>query len=264
MNLESAIYIGRVRHRRFKPTGNAFSYSICLFYLDLSELPLIFKRPGLCALNGPGLVAFRRKDYLGSVNEPLDKCVRDLVQKETGHRPQGPIRMLTQISYLGYCFNPVTFYYCFDATGKRVAHIVTEITNTPWHERHAYVLTCHQKRSIERFSFSKEFHVSPFMPMDLSYEWMFSNPSEKLLVHMKNSTEAEAPHFFDASLTLERRTLSSFHMLTATLLYPLMTFKTVVLIYFQALKLWIKRVPFHTHPSKGVSDELDINRPASH
>ena len=250
--LKSAIYTGRLRHRRFKPTGNAFAYSVCLFYLDLAEIPRIFRWPLLAPMDMTGLVSFRRKDYLGDPARPLDEAVRDRVQIETGRRPEGPIRLLTQIAYLGYCFNPVSFYYCFDPSGHRVETIVTEITNTPWHERHSYVLQCKNGNSIEKFEFEKAFHVSPFMPMDLSYEWMFSEPGEKLLVHMKNIAQGE-PRLFDATLTVRRSALTPLRFAFAVLLYPLMTFKTVFLIYFQALKLWKKRVPFYSHPSKGVS-----------
>ncbi len=254
MTLNSAIYTGTLRHRRFKPTGNAFAYSVCLYYLDLAEIPLIFRRPGLTALDGPGLVSFRRKDYLGDPSKPLDACVRDLVQEKTGRRPDGPIRLLTQITYLGYCFNPVSFYYCFDSTGARVETIVTEITNTPWHERHSYVLTCAGSKTMEEFQFAKEFHVSPFMPLDLSYRWIFSSPEEKLLVHMENLAGEDTHRFFDATLTVTRKPMNRRNFMISLLLHPLMTFKTVVLIYSQALKLWIKRVPFYPHPLKGESE----------
>lgn len=251
MSLKSAIYTGTLRHRRFKPTGNAFAYSVCLFYLDLAEIPFIFNRPGFVALDGPGLVSFRRKDYLGDPAQSIDTSVRDLVQAKTGRRPAGPIRVLTQITYLGYCFNPVSFYYCFDSTDSHLDTIVTEITNTPWHERHSYVLTCDGSKALEEFNFAKEFHVSPFMPMDFSYRWIFSVPAEKLLVHMENLSGQETNRFFDATLTVNKKTLNRRNLFMSLLLYPAMTFKTVILIYYQALKLWIKRVPFYPHPKTG-------------
>lgn len=250
--MNSAIYTGTLRHRRFKPTGNAFSYSVCLFYLDLSEIPGIFNKTGLASLEKPGLVSFRRADYLGDPNQTLDVAVRDRVEKEMGVRPNGPIRMLTQITYLGYCFNPVTFYYCFDSADTHPQYIITEITNTPWHERHVYTLEC-KGTDMEQFAFPKNFHVSPFMGMDFTYEWLFSKPGNKLLVNMLNIDDTPSNRFFDATLTLNRTDFTTFNFAMAVLKYPLMTFKTVFLIYWQALRLWIKRVPFHAHPSKGVS-----------
>ncbi len=252
MMRRSAIYTGRVRHRRMRPAGNEFTYGVCLFYLDLDEIPAIFSWPGLLSHKSPALFAFHRKNYLGDRARTLSEAVRDRVEKETGRRPQGPIRLLTQISYLGYCFNPVSFYYCFDAAGENVEFIVAEITNTPWNERHAYVLAC-RGAATETFEFPKAFHVSPFMSMDLKYRWFFSAPDERLLVHMENFMRGDAERFFDATLTLERGALNPATLARALLLYPLMTVKTVFLIHFQAIKLWMKRVPFHPHPSKGVS-----------
>ena len=204
----SAIYVGRVRHRRFAPRPHAFAYRLFMMYLDLDELPELFAGRWLWRHERRGLAAFHRADYLGDPRQPLSDAVRDLVAARTGRRPRGPVRMLTHLRYAGYAFNPVTFYYCWDGADAAPAAIVAEITNTPWGERHAYVLSANASTgaaSTLRFGFAKRFHVSPFMPMDHEYEWRFTRPGRRLAVHMRNRRARQC--VFDASLVLERRPL---------------------------------------------------------
>ena len=176
--------------------------------------------------------------------------MRDLVQQRTGLRPTGPIRLLTHLRYFGYSFNPVSFYYVFDAADTRVETIVAEITNTPWKERHAYVLpvagAAQGAGHAWRFSFEKQFHVSPFMPMDMRYEWCFGAPSRGLHVHMENWREGRA--CFDATLNLRRMPMTAGALARALIHFPMITAKVSALIYWQALKLRFLRVPFHAHP----------------
>lgn len=251
--MRSAVYLGRVRHRRFEPVENAFEYDVCYFYLDLAEAPWFFRTPGLFGYNRPGLFAFRRSDYYGDPALPLDVAVRDRVEKETGRRPVGPVRLLTQIRYFGYGFNPVSFYYCFDRSGERVEAILAEITNTPWNERHAYVLRCGGEGALETFEFDKAFHVSPFMDMAQRYRWRFGSPGEELYVHMDNLNRDGGERLFDATLRLRRRPLTAGSVAAALALHPFMTLKTIAAIHWQALKLWAKRAPFYPHPAGGNS-----------
>ncbi|MHC4472244.1 MAG: DUF1365 domain-containing protein, partial [Planctomycetota bacterium] len=185
--MNSRIYEGRVRHRRFHPVENEFTYSMFMLYLDLDEVPGIFRDRWLWSADRPALAWFRRRDHFGDPRVSLDVAVRDLVEERTDRRPEGPIRLLTHLRYFGYCFNPASFYYCFDGDGE-LETIVTEITNTPWGERHRYVHDEESNLGAEkwkRFRFRKDFHVSPFMGMDQSYDWRFRTPDRRLVTHME-------------------------------------------------------------------------------
>lgn len=259
--MHSALYPGWVRHRRHAPRGHAFEYRLFMVWLDLSELDTVFRGRWLWSTRRPSLAWFRRADYLGDPGVPLDQAVRDRVQQETGRRPDGPIRMLTHLRYFGLAFNPVTFYYCYDAADTRVETIVAEITNTPWNERHAYVLGERQNEGhgeVLRYRFGKRFHVSPFIGMDVAYDWRFSTPDGKLAVHMVDRQDGEK--LFDATLALERREITGASLVHALLAFPLMTAKVVGAIYWQALRLWLKRIPFHAHPGKLPNPEADPAR----
>jgi len=230
---------------------HAFRYRTCLLYLDLAELPQALDGRWLWSARRPALARWHRADHLGDPAESLDSAVRDLVANRGGRRPTGPIRLLTMPRVLGYGFNPVSFYYCFADDGEVPETIVAEINNTPWGERHCYVLPAARNEGSAtklRFRFGKDFHVSPFLPMDMAYDWRFSRPGPRLLVHMENWRDGSPQ--FDATMTLERRPLDGRALAGALLGYPLLPFKVSAAIYWQALRLWLKRVPFHTHPDQ--------------
>lgn len=255
--MKSAVYTGWVRHRRHAPVRNAFRYRLYMLYVDLAELPRLFRRIPLWSLGRRNLARFRRADYMGDPRTPLEEAVRDLVEARTGRRPAGPIRMLTQVRTFGYVFNPVTFYYCFDAAGERVETIVTDITNTPWGERFAYVHTRADdqgRRRRKRYRFPKAFHVSPFMRMAQDYDWSFVDPGERIFVHMESRQDAQ--RMLDATLALRRRPWGARALHRVLLTHPLMTFKVIAAIYWQALRLWWKRCPFVPHPrTRGAPDD---------
>lgn len=248
--MNSCVYRGRIRHRRTSPVRNEFEYSMFMLYLDLGELPTIFDGHWLWSARRPALAWFRRADYLGNPAIPLDRAVRDLVEFHRGKRPAGPIRLLTHPRYFGYIQNPVSFYYCYDASGNALETIVAEITNTPWGERHQYVLPAAPGAIRHRFQHAKQFHVSPFMPMDHDYDWRFSTPDRALTVHMTN-LEGGQP-VFDATLALRREPLTRASLSSCLLGYPWMTAAVVAGIYWQALRLKIKGAPFYPHPKGGT------------
>lgn len=249
--MESCLYEGRVRHTRTSPAKHRFSYRIFLAYIDLGELPDLFRGRWFWSASRIAPARFRRDDHVGDPSEPLDETIRNLVEDETGSRPEGPVRLLTHLRYFGYCFNPVSFYYCFDAAGKTVETIVAEVSNTPWGERSCYVLP--RSRSVGtqrtlRFGPRKTMHVSPFMGMDVDYDWSFTEPKDTLKVFMANSKDGK--RFFDAALSLERADMTAPAMARVLIQYPFMTMRVTTGIYWQALLLWLKRCPFYAHPSK--------------
>ncbi len=265
--MESCIYNGWVRHRRHEPAGHQFRYALFMMYLDLAELPQLFDEYWCWSARGPALARFKRSDYHQTLNDgvddvggelSLDEAVRRTVTAQTGRRPDGPIRMLTHLRYFGYIFNPVSFYYCYDSSGTHVQTVLAEITNTPWKERHAYVLpvsSATRNDTVMRFEFGKAFHVSPFWPMDMSYDWRLSVPGEQLRIHMDNlqHKEGHTRRVFDATLTLQREEISSASLTRALCRYPLMTAQVSGAIYWQALRLWFRRTPFFTHPKWTVT-----------
>lgn len=247
--MNSALYAGWVRHRRMRPVPHAFRYALYLAYLDLGELDRVFAKRWFWSVGRRNLVEFRRSDYLGDPALPLEEAVRRRAQEATGHRPTGPIRLLAHLRTFGHCFNPVAFYYCYADDGLTLDSIVAEITNTPWKERHSYVLRvadAERHGSALGWSFPKAFHVSPFMAMQRGYRWRLQPPGANLRVHM-DVDDGHAPEF-DATLVLERRELTSASLVRALLRYPLMSVKVVAAIHWQALRLWLKRAPVHDHP----------------
>lgn len=246
----SCIYAGAVRHRRFEEHGNQFRHRLALAYIDLDELQSLLQ--GRFLIRRPGLLRFRRRDYFGDGTVPLADAVRDAVLERTGHRPAGPIRLLTQLRALGHCFNPVSFYYCFEPSGQRLEHVLAEVTNTPWGERHAYVLSATGDGDGTLVGDSpKELHVSPFMGMDYAYSWRVTVPAQRLEVHIESRRAGTLA--FDATLALRRHELTRSYLARITARYPLATLRVLALIYTHALRLKLKGVPVHRHPHPGAA-----------
>ena len=247
--MNSCIYEGKIRHRRFAPVENSFNYRLFMMYLDLSELPNLFDGHPLWSADRFNLAQFRRRDHLGASSADLADSVRGRVEEQVGRRPAGPIRLLTHLRYFGHRFNPVSFFFCFDAAGQEVETVVAEVNNTPWNEQHTYVLpeSLNTGRADKKhYRFAKDFHVSPFMGMAQVYNWHFTAPRGRMAVHMVSSEGGR--RLFDATLTMRRTEIDGPALTRVLCQYPLMTARVVGAIYWQAARLYLKKCPTFTHP----------------
>ncbi len=239
--LRSALYEGRVVHHRHTPIDHRFAYRIAVVLLDLAEVDAVCALHPLWSAERSNAVSFRRRDHLGDPAEPLDGAVRDLVASRTGIRPTGPVAVLTQLRTWGWLFNPITTYYCYDPTGSTVETVVVEVTNTPWHERTAYVLP-----GTGRHDVAKAMHVSPFLPMDLTHRFSVGVPGDHLTLAVDDVQGDES--VFGATMALTRVPATRRSLGRLLWRFPLMTLRVSWGIYRQALVLRARGVPFHRHP----------------
>jgi DUF1365 family protein len=247
--VNSAIYEGTVRHRRFAPISHAFSYRVGMLYLDLDELPAALDAGPLWSARRAAPGRFRREDYLGDPATPLSDAVRALVQERLGIGTTGAVRLLTSPRTFGRSFNPVSFYYCFDPADELEA-IVAEVTNTPWGERHSYVMDARGGGKVLREDFDKAFHVSPFMGMDHRYRWALTVPGETLSIQI--DSDRDGGRAFDATLGLRRRPLTRRNLNRLLARFPFAALRVLVLIYGQALRLKLKGASYFPNPSSST------------
>jgi DUF1365 family protein len=242
--MHSAIYEGTIFHRRMSVRAHQFRYRVAMAYLDLDEIDEL--GDGMLTRARPGIVRFRRRDYLGDPEIPLIDAVRAVVADQQGTAPQGPVRLLTHLRTFGHCFNPVSFYYCFAPDGERLETIVAEVTNTPWGERHAYVLAWNRDTDEPRGTFTKALHVSPFMRMDQQYTWRASVPGFALLIHL--SSIEHGTRVFDATLRLRHTPFDRQSLVRNNIRHPMATLRMLALIYAHAVALKLKGVRVQPHP----------------
>lgn len=250
------IYKGWVRHRRFYPKRHQFRTPLLMLQLDLARLSEHFERSRWWSLERFNLVSFRRRDYLDAPGANLEQAVRDLVADKTGKRPAGAIQIYTQPRIWGRLFNPVSFYWCHNEAGE-LETIIAEVNNTPWNERHAYVLALTtnlgDKPGALCFEFDKCFHVSPFMPMELRYRWQFALRGRRNVIHM-TLLDGDSCHF-DATFAATASPLSKSAMTALAWRYGAQYLRVLGGIYWHALVLWIKRMPVYSHPQADDSQK---------
>lgn len=245
----SALYEGTVSHARFGDPSHAFTYRVLMAWLDLDELPSALDAHPLWSARHRAPISFRRQDFHGDPSVPLDQAVRDTVETTLGWRPAGPIRMLAHLRTWGWSFNPIVFYFALSPDGSTVDALVAEVTNTPWNERHAYVMPVHAAEVAQPVRFAKALHVSPFMDMDLDHSLAFSPPgADDLTIRMDDWREDE--QVFAAELCLHRLPLDRPTMGRALRQHPLPAQRVSAGIYWEALKLRLAHAPFRRHPNR--------------
>lgn len=282
--MKSALFCGQVYHKRLRPAVHVLRYRVFSLLLALDEIDALDKQLWLFSRNRWNLFSFYDKDFGECADESLEQYV--LRQLEDAGVKQKPHRVLLTCypRICGYTFNPLSLFYCLDEKDQPIA-ILHEVHNT-FGERHVYVLpvasdsedaeTKKNAQNIESDSESvqesvqepvswinqsikKSLFVSPFAHMNMRYDFRLNVPDERQLLVIR--VHDEDGHLLTASYTAERQVLSVFGLLRYFITVPLLTFKVVAGIHWEALRLWIKKVPVFPHQSKQSFSSNNLNNP---
>ncbi|BDX07262.1 DUF1365 domain-containing protein [Planctobacterium marinum] len=238
-NYSSALYIGETWHQRFVPKNHKFKYNIMMFWLDLDEVALLDQKLSLFSAEKFNWVQFRRGDFLTNNQQTLKQEVLQTMSEKAGTPLSGKVFLLSPLRILGMYFSPVNFYYLQNDAGE-FSHLLAEVSNTPWNERHCYLVDLKEQKDSD-----KAFHVSPYNPIDMQYRWNIKPPGNKLFLQLDC---LKTDKHFTAAIGLKRMELSNSVMRKSLFQFPHITLKTLFGIYWQALKLFAKRVPIYDHP----------------
>ena len=244
--MRNAIYTGFIIHNRTAPKPHKFQYKLRMFFLDIDNLTNTFKNIPFVSINKINLISFYRKNYFPSkTNLSLREEIEEEIKRRGYDSMPKKIYILTHLSYLGFCYNPVSFYYCYDAQDNLI-YFLSEVNNTPWNERHIYFQQI-VNNGINAWVHDKEFHVSPFLPINLQYSWKINEPNEQVRISLACIANATV---FRATLKLVRSKIDFANCLSIFVVSPLTTLLIVLKIYWQALWLYIKKIPFYQHPNR--------------
>ncbi|RPJ66101.1 DUF1365 domain-containing protein [Alteromonas sediminis] len=254
--IESAIYQGKVHHERVHPTQHSFEYALSLFWLKLDELPHLTKSLRHFSISRLSFHRFKLSDYfvhkdLNSTCDLIEAIKERMVHLGATSALDGDIFFLGQLRSMGIYFSPVNFYYHRNEESQVFDYMLAEVSNTPWNEKHYYLVDLKQQHDTQ-----KTFHVSPFNPIDMTYKWQVSQPDERLSLAL--SCYQEHRHF-TASIAMKKQPLTDRTLRALTLKMPSTTLFSLIGIYWQALKLFIKRTPVYGHPGSIQSHVQENN-----
>ena len=243
----AGIYLGKLNHRRLTPTRHEFDYPLFMVFLDIDRIPEMMNVSRVASYNRFNWVSYDERDHFGDSSLPLRRRL-ELDAAENGIAlPDGPIYLLTHLRYLGYAFNPVSFFYCYDRSGELKA-LLAEVNNTFGESKNYWLNADNEIEGgrLRKFRADKAMHVSPFMPMEMEYTFGFSEPGEEVTVYMNTVDKGEMT--FDATLRMKYREWSAASLRRSLVRYPWMTMQVILGIHWQALVLLLKKVPVFTHP----------------
>jgi hypothetical protein len=257
--MEPALYSGTLRHRRFRPAGHEFTYPVMMAFLDVDRIPELMRVSPLASYNRWNWTSFSDRDHFGDPRVPLRRRLERDAARHGITLPGGPIFLLTHLRYFGYCFNPVSFYYCYDRQ-DRLELMMAEVSNTFGDSQNYWLWEANEQptANAKRYQCPKVLHVSPFMKMELDYTFVFTPPGDSLVAHMNTVDNGDT--FFDATLTLEREPWTAAALHRGLLRFPWMTLKVITAIHLEAMKLYFKKLRFYPSPAHGYRRPIPAPR----
>ena len=245
---QSCLYFGQVMHKRLRPFGHRFAYRVFTLLLDLDELPELAHRLPFFSHNRWNLFSFHDRDHGARDGSALRPWIESQLAAQGIDLEGGQIQLLCFPRVLGYVFNPLTIWFCRHRDGSLQA-VLYEVRNTCG-DKHGYLIPVAPGHAPERpllQACDKRFYVSPFIGMTARYRFRMREPGDRLSVLIRQAVpEGE---LLIATWTGERRPLTGASLAAAFFRFPLMTFKVIAAIHWQALKLWRKGAPFHRRPA---------------